>query len=532
MNSKWYENPWVCTHIIIFFSFAVYINSLSGEFIWDDVEQIVENPVIKDIRNIPSFFTSDLWRLIDNPAIGSYYYRPFFLLSLALDYRMWGLNPFGYHVTNLAFHSLNSLMVYLIGRRVLKKNTPSFMAGMLFAVHPVHAESVTWISGRVDPLAFLFSFLSFYFYAIFTEKRKGLYLAVSLSTYFLSLLSKEMAITLPLLLLAYEISLRPSVEFKRGNNLFWILFPYFLITAIYLYLRAIILKGVISDLPAAPFSKRLYTSFGIILEYLRILILPVNLKILYDVPLAESVFQRQVIFSIALLITIIILIIFAYRRDKEIFFASVWFFITILPVTNIVPLRPTMMAERYLYIPSVGICLLLGLVFYRAYVANPSWSLYLKSLMLIILILLSLITFQRNRFWKNEVIYFTKWVKDAPDNAYAHHNLGDAYRKTGEMEQAVSEWEEAVRLEPSHSEANNSLGNIHLLQGNYPEAVRRYRIALQGMPENAGAHYNIAIALEKMGQTEEALFHYRRFITLAPARYKDIVEGVKRRLQL
>src|SRR3989304_8889856 len=102
------KNPAVLGLFVIFSSLAVYINSLSGDFIWDDIEQIADNPVIKDIRNIPSFFTSHLWSLIRNPTIGSYYYRPFFLLSLAVDYNLWGLNPLGYHITNLILHALAS----------------------------------------------------------------------------------------------------------------------------------------------------------------------------------------------------------------------------------------------------------------------------------------------------------------------------------------------------------------------------------------------------------------------------------------
>src|SRR4030067_3703612 len=167
ITKEWHKNPALLCLFVIFSSLAVYINSLSGDFIWDDIEQIVDNPVIKDIRNIPSFFTSDLWRLIENPTIGSYYYRPLFLLSLTLDYSLWNLNPLGYHITNLILHAINSLLIYQIGRRLFLHNAPAFLGAALFAVHPVHTESIAWISGRTDPITAVFFLLSFYRYILF-----------------------------------------------------------------------------------------------------------------------------------------------------------------------------------------------------------------------------------------------------------------------------------------------------------------------------------------------------------------------------
>src|SRR3989344_602213 len=501
---EWYKKPAVLSIVVIFSSLAIYINSLGGDFIWDDIEQIVENPAIKDIGNIPSFFTSDLWRLISNPTIGSYYYRPFFLLSLAVDYNLWKLNPFGYHISNLILHAISSFMVYLVGRRLFSNHMAAFIGSMLFAVHPVHVESVAWVSGRTDPMAALFF-----------------------------LLSKEIGITLPLLLLVYELSFKPQAEPKHYRiKSLKVIGIYLIISLVYLYMRALVLGEAIGEFSASPpLEKRIYTSFGVILDYIRIMVLPVNLKLLYDVPLRESIFDLQVISSLLLLCAVFIATLLTYRKDQMVFFAAAWFFITILPVSNVVPLRPTMMAERYLYIPSVGICLLEGLVFYKIYQAGSLLSPHLKVLMFLIFIILSAMTFQRNKLWKDEATYFTKMVEDAPQNTYAHHNLGDAYRKTGNVDKAIKEWEMAIQLYPLHPEANNSLANVALMQGDYPEAVRRYRMALKGRPENPESHYNIALALEMLGNTDEAISHYREFIRRASPKYQDIIEQVAAKLR-
>ena len=531
---EWYKKPAVLSLFVIFSSLAIYTNSLSGDFIWDDIEQIVENPAIKDIGNIPSFFTSDLWRLISNPTIGSYYYRPFFLLSLAVDYNLWELNPFGYHITNLILHALASFLIYQIGRRLFLNSTPAFLGSMLFAVHPVHVESVAWISGRTDPMAALFFLLSFYLYMLFKDGKGFTMLVFSLTTYLFSLLSKEIGITLPLLLLVYELSFKPQAEPKHYRiKSLKVIGIYLIISLVYLYMRALVLGEAIGEFSASPpLEKRIYTSFGVILDYIRIMVLPVNLKLLYDIPLRESIFDLQVISSLLLLCAVFIATLLTYRKDQMVFFAAAWFFITILPVSNIVPLRPTMMAERYLYIPSVGICLLGGLVFYKIYQTGFLLSPYLKVLIFLLFIILSAITLQRNRLWKDEATYFAKMAEDAPQNTYAHHNLGETYRKAGNMDNAIKEWQAAIQLYPLHPEANNSLANIALIQGNYPEAVRRYKIAIQGRPENPESHYNIALALERLGDADEAAFHYREFIRRASPKYQDIIEQVKARLSV
>lgn len=551
MVNEWYKKPAVLGLLVIFFSLTVYVNSLSGDFIWDDIEQIEDNPVIKDIRNIPSFFTSDLWRLISNPTIGSYYYRPFFLLSLAVDYNLWELNPFGYHITNLILHAISSFMVYIVGRRLFSNHIPAFIGSLLFAIHPVHVESIAWISGRTDPMAAVFFLLSFYLYILFRDGKGFIMLIFSLTAYFFSLLSKEIGITLPLLLLVYELSFKQQSVIQDNHShppltnggwgdfrdnrirILRIAGIYLIVSVVYLYIRAQVLGEAIGQSSSSPpIDKRIYTSFGIILDYIQIMILPVNLKVLYDTPLRESFFDLKVIFSLLLLAAVFISTLLSYRKDKTVFFIAVWFFITILPVSNLVPLKPTMMAERYVYIPSIGICLLGGLVFYKiCRIGSPLFSCS-RALILILFSIISLMTFQRNKLWTNETVYFEKVAEDAPQNAYAHHNLGDVYRKTGRMRQAVSEWQKAVEIYPLHPEANNSLANIALMQGDYPEAVRRYRIALRSRPENPESHYNIAIALERLGNTDEAISHYREFIIRASPKYRDIIEQVKARLRI
>ncbi|MBI3398556.1 MAG: tetratricopeptide repeat protein [Deltaproteobacteria bacterium] len=149
---------------------------------------------------------------------------------------------------------------------------------------------------------------------------------------------------------------------------------------------------------------------------------------------------------------------------------------------------------------------------------------------LFLLIVYSAETIARNMAWKDETVLWQDVAVKSPNSPRGHYNLGTIYRETGKMEKAIREWEKTVELSPFYSEANNALGNVALLRGDYPEAIHRYGIAIKGNPKNAEAHYNIAITLEKMGKTDEAVFHYREFIVNAEAGYQKVVEKVKTHL--
>lgn len=594
MRNRWLERPCLCVGLIALLSFAVYVNSLGGEFIWDDVAQVRENPFIMDLGNLWHFFFVNLGEYTAFPGF-SPYYRPLFLVSYALDYSVWGLNPLGYHLTNAFLHSLCSLLVYVIAARLLEDANAAFTAGAIFAVHPIHAEAVAWIAGRADLLAALFTFASFYLYVTFRESGNRLRLAFSLLSCVLSLLSKEAAISLPFLVAAHEFLCVRKQQNVEPAILWPVLFM--LLAALYFVLRTLVMGAMVLGHPDAPpiGIGRVYPTIQALVEYLRLFFLPVGLKVLYYVPIRASLSIPEIVLSVSVVCLLSTALFIAYRTDRKLFFGLLWFLIGIAPVLGAAGL--VLMADRYLYIPSLGLCLASGVSLSRLSELTGAAK-YCARFAVALLVLFSITTVRRNAIWKNELIYFEQAIEDAPDfamsrnnlgkwyldhkmpqpavtffkkaveldpsysfalvnlgNAYlqinqheeaiaafrksistsprfadAYYGLGNAYREMARMDEAVKQWEIALALNPAHSEANNNLGNIHLLRGDYRKAAIRYAAALKGRPLNLEAHYNLAIALEKQGDLKGAMAHYQKFVILAPEEYKSTVAEVKRKL--
>ena len=595
LRNRWLERPCLCAGLITLLSCAVYLNSLGGEFVWDDVAQVRENPFITDLGNLPHFFSVNLGKYTAFPGF-SPYYRPLFLVSYALDYRIWGLNPFGYHLTNVFLHSLCSLLVYVIAVKLLEDVTAAFIAGTIFAVHPIHAEAVAWIAGRADLLAAVFVFASFYLYVTFRESGNKWRLAFSLLSCAFSFLSKEAAISLPLLIVAYAF-LGGERRQKAEPAILWpVLF--IVIAGLYFVLRTLVMGAIVLGHPDAPAINigRFYPTIQALVEYLRLFLLPVGLKVLYFIPIRASLSIPEIVLSVSIVCLLSMALLIAYSRDGKLFFGLLWFFISIVPVLGAAGL--VLMADRYLYIPSLGLCLASGVLLSRLSKLAVATR-YNQALIATLLVLFFLTTARRNTVWKNEFIYFKQAVEDAPTfamsrnnlgkwyldnkmqqqavalfkkaveldpsysfalvnlgNAYlqmnqyddaiaafrkamstsprfadAYYNLGNAYREMARLEEAVKQWEITLALKPEHSEANNNLGNVYLLQGDYRKAAIRYAAALKGRPLNLEAHYNLATALEKQGDLKGAMAHYQKFVMLAPKEYKSTVAEVKRKLR-
>jgi len=346
---------WKHIVLIALVCLAVYSNTLYMDFVWDDLPQIKENVLITSLKNIPRILITEVWKGVKGGEDVAPYYRPVFTLSLAIDYFFWKLNPLGYHLTNILLHLLVTTGVYMLSVRLLKDKPAALFSGLVFSVHPVHSEAVSWISARNESLAALFMFSSFYLYLLFKEKGNVRYIGTSLVLFFLALLSKEMAITLPALLLLFEFCFGTGAWKKKLK------LPVLYGTMIVPYLIARTLVLDISSLQNEPVLWRIFTSFGILLNYIRLLIFPVNLKAYYDVPVQKTFQAPDVLIPLLLLSAVFTAIVFLRKYDKRLFFGLFWILIAVIPVSGIpVLILPSPMAERYLYIPSVGFAIALG----------------------------------------------------------------------------------------------------------------------------------------------------------------------------
>lgn len=510
-------NKW---HIIVILTLTIgiYSVSLSNDFIYDDTFTIKGNMFIRDWGNFPDLFSKTFFSRSHEES-----YRPIVTLTYFLDYSVWRLNPSGYHLTNILIHSANIVLLYLFLLSLSLDRKIAFFSALLFAVHPVQAEAVNAISFREDLLVVFFLLPAFLlFLKIYTNsgigwiKRLALYL-LSLLLYLLALLSKEMAVVFPLFLIGYYFCF---TEQKQERNLFISLFiGYAAITIGYLFLYF----GPFNNpnptaISTLGFFIRILTLPKILVSYLLLILFPWELNADYVIKFSSSLFEFSVLFPIFILSGAgVAFFVLAIKRRKEVF-GLWWFFAGLLPVMNIIPIY-NVMAERYLYMPFVGISLFFstGLIYLFRWAANKdSLKLWIRVVVTLGVITLMSRTVLRNMDWKNDFSLWSKTVVTSPESDKAHNNLGIAYVKQGLLDKAMTEYGKALEINPYHIRARNNLGVVYVKQGLLEKALAEYKAALEIDPYHAEAHNNIGDVYNKKGLLNLAMVAFKEAIRINP----------------
>lgn len=330
--------------IIFAVTFVAYFNTLNGFFISDDFGFL--NFLVK--QDIKVMFLDNL------PFKGGYFIRPMGNLLWWFDYLLWGLNPVGYHITNSIIHGLNSLLVCLLAFYILKDETASIFAGILFALHPIHAEVVTWITARYDLACTLFYLLALFTFCLYAYKRHKLYIyLIAIISYPLALLSKEMAISLPFVLVLYDFVADRKIKFR-------LYLPFIITTLIYLAWRIILLGdiGGYRDSSGRPLFFQEFNLLGVVKGV--VYHLPVNLLF----PLSQAVFSplHYKIFVLLLSAGVLSAVLLRSGRFKMtvVILSAGWIMLSIIPVYNMLGVGDNLSGSRVLYLPSVGFCIFLA----------------------------------------------------------------------------------------------------------------------------------------------------------------------------
>lgn len=513
--------------VILLIAFAgalIYSNCLGNSFVWDDAFLIVENCYIKSWLNLPRIFCLDLFY---GTVEGWNYYRPIQTLSYMVDYSIWHLRPFGYHISSLLFHILNACLVYLLVNLLSRDRKISLITGSLFVVHPVHTAAVAYISGRADLLVTFFFLISIWLFIKHTNYlhvKRTLYYIGSLFSFILALLSKEIALIFPFIVVLYGCTFMDRTPHLRlRDRIVKRYLAYFIIAGIYIFLRTTVLNFADGLIPLSqtPIHLRLLTMCRVIFTYLRLLFFPIDLHMEWGVQPATSFFNPPVLSSFLLLIFIWIIIAKSYRHSKTIFFASLWFFICLIPVSNLVPLT-TFLAEHWLYLPSMGFFMVLAVGIVRALESKPVnvCSSLIKWVVAASLILAfffySRATVRRNTDWADELTIFEHTLRYSPNNCRVLINLGIAYEERGLLDEAMSRFEEVIRLRPDYAKGYLNRGVIYGLKEMYDEANEDFREALRLKPHLAKAHHNLAHVHEKKGELGKAVREYKVALRLNP----------------
>lgn len=501
--------------ILSIISGFVFSNTFSNSFMWDDKKVIVANRHIKSLKNIPYFFTADYWKNYRMWGISRY--RPVGVATLALDYSLWKRNPFGYHLTNILFHILNVILVYFIifklmalGKREDRFFNAAFVTALLFAVHPIHTEAVTWIKNRFVLLGSLFFLSSLLLFIKYTPNRKVSSYLGAILCFMLSLLSKEIAITLPFMLLLYIIYFLPKDELKGAAiNIL----PFFGLAILYLAFKFSDILKIVSIVYTTKIS--VYSNILAVLKtfgyYIKLLVAPVNLNAARVLHVPGSFFRPAVLISSLLLLVAAAAAVKMYKKSKNISFAIIWIFLTVIPVSNIIFLYTRPIAEQRLYLPSVGFCFLIALIIGRIRSERA-----VIAVTIFIALFYSYITVNRNLEWKDPVIFWSKTVKASPRNARAYNNLGIAYYRKGKIKKAIASYKKSIEINPKYARPHDNLGVAYNDMGKIEEAIESFKKAIEIDRKHEDAYNNLGNIYAIIGDNEQAIAFYKKVIKMNP----------------
>ncbi len=508
--------------ILVILTVAVFWQLPSFDFInFDDSLYVTENPHIQaglSIKNI-------IWSFKTTYATN---WHPLTWLSHMLDCQLFGLNPGMHHFSSLLLHILNTLLLFTVFNKMTGKQLQSAVLAILFAIHPLHVESVAWISERKDVLSTLFWLLTMYAYTGYVEFPKiGRYLAVLLF-YIMGLMAKQMLVTLPFVLLLMDLWPLNRSRFypADGKNnqssphksISWLIFekiPLFVISFLFSIICIFAQNKAVQSIDSVPLLLRLSNVFISYSQYLSKTIWPSHLAVFYPYPASYPIWQ--VAGSVLLFAFLSIILICKARKYPYMIVGWLWFIGTLVPVIGLMQVGKQAMADRYTYVPLIGLFII---------VAWGAPDLFLKKyhfkkklfggFSCILLSALMICAFMQVNHWQNSIALFNHAIKVTDNNWLAYNNLAGALNKQGNYKKALVYSYKTIEIKPNHLKAHINIGVASSNLGKIKEAIKHYLIALQINPQNYKIHNNIGVLFAKNGDLKEAADHFIQAVHLNP----------------
>ncbi|MDH7482778.1 MAG: tetratricopeptide repeat protein [Armatimonadota bacterium] len=493
---------------IVLMVVVAYIPSLDGAFIWDDDANVTQNMTLRSWKGLVEIWT--------NLRANQQYY-PLTHTSFWIQYHLWNLNPFAYHLANILLHALNAILLWFILRRLLIPG--AWLAAAVFAIHPVHVESVAWITERKNVLSGAFYFASMLAYIRFagldgtSGSPRRYWMAFVL--FICAVLSKTVVSTLPAALLIL-------IWWKKGR-LKWSdvlpLVPFFLLGAGMGQLTAYLEKhhvGAVGEEWNMPLINKILVAGRIPWFYAWKLVWPINLTFNYPKWHINPTEPLQYIYPIGVVILIVSLFMLRRVIGNSPLAAVLYFGVTLVPalgIFNVYFMRYSYVQDHFQYLASVGIIVLISGML--ATVAKKFESLSFIGAAPILLIL-GVLTYRQCFIYKDCQTLWLDTIAKNPDSWMAHNNLGNEYTHQGRLDLAVKEYKEALKSNPKEPEIYYNLGTALVRLGRIDDGIKQYKTALRLDPNYADAHSNLAVSLAAKGQTEEARKHYVIALKLNP----------------
>lgn len=520
---------------------AAFANSVGNEFVYDDLPSIVDSPLMGnwDPAAIKLLLTSDVgssFRM--EQGVNGPYYRPVFLLFLMVVSAITGARPAGWHAASILLHALATVLVFLVlerairqlGRTTRSRSLAALAAG-IFAVHPLQTESVAWVSGLTGPLSGLFLLGSLYCYLTFREaiqnNRWKAVFAASLFLYVISLMAKESAIVLPLMILCYEFiasETDPVLSARRRAAAASLLaIPFAVVTVVYLGARSLIGFSY-SVAPSANYPddatltliERLQVLPMLAVSYVRLALAPVGLSPSYDLNHLRVPSMSSFWLPLAVLLAAAVAVFLVSRRRPVVKFAALLAIAPILPSLNVTAFPSgELLHDRYLYLSLTGAGLLIALLIEKAALQLKLSSAMRRIIAGIVLVSLLTATIAQNTVWTNNDVLWSHAVKHAPGSRVAHLWLGALAEDRQDLETALAEYNAVLEVDPRVLDALNNSAFVCAHMGRWDEAAERFERVASIVPANAMSHFNLAVAYAAQKRFADEAAELRAAIDLA-----------------
>jgi len=528
---------------------------------WDD-GMIYSNSEVRSLRweNIRTIFTLK--------KAGTY--QPIRALSYAIDYNFWGLNPLGYHITNILFYTLTCLMVFFTLRQLSahlrEEASPdshgrlALFGSLLFAAHPVHVEAVTWLAARKEVLQGFFFFLAFYLYLKGRDsegRNRMVYLSFVIFSILLATLSKPAAVVFPGVVILYEFT-KGKEKFLSFIKKHWVFMMAALVVSgifTFIMMKVMLEAGGVKQYRGGSLGSNFLVCMYVFWQSIKLLTFTINYSAAYSFLVSMPIVCLKNVILMLITFFLFAIGVLSLRWTKIIFFSISFFLITLLPYLNIIPIS-TLKADRYVFIASFSYVLLLGVLFDRLYVYQQKrfsegfFKLLSVALFLFLLTGYSFMTIRQNTIWENSYTLWSDAVEKHPESSVANalmgvvymelgmdpdavkylekavqllpydylsrNNLGIVYGRSDEPEKALKEFATAIQLRPDDDTIRINLSVFYQRQKEYEKAEEVLKYLLSKNPQNANLHFRLALIYKDAGHYEEAVSELLKSMELAP----------------
>lgn len=495
---------------------AVFAQVHNFDFVkYDDDTYVTDN------RHVQSPFSRQAVRWAFTTGCASNWH-PLTWLSHMLDCQLFGLDARGHHLMNLFFHTVNTLLLFAVLKRMTTALWPSAFVAALFALHPLHIESVAWVAERKDVLSSFFWFLTMWSYIRYAERRCAARYISTLVFFVLGLMAKPMLVTLPFVLLLLDYwplgRLQRPVLHVVAEKL-----PFFAFSAVSSAITFLIQRsgGAMAAFEVYSVKTRIANTVVSYANYITDMLWPSRLAVLYPHP-GSGIPIAKVIICVLGLLFISICFIYVGRRHRYLTFGWLWYLGTLIPVIGLVQVGAQARADRYTYIPLTGLFIIIAWGVRELTNRLPYRKIILTVSSSVVLCALAVCTWGQLGYWKNSVTLFERTLDVTSNNYIMHNNYANILFELNRIEEAVEHYNRSLELKPNFAKIHNNLGNALAKLDRSEEAINHYNQALNLKPDYAVAHYNLARALAGAGKNDQAIAEYRTALQFKP----DYIEAL------